>query len=528
MTPPLIDIHPDHWAIVRDILQTQVPQYPVWAFGSRATWKAKEFSDLDLAIITETPLPLDVMASLREAFSDSDLPWKVDVVDWASTGAAFREIIERDKVVVQGWRKLQLGRVSLKIGSGATPRGGKDAYKGGKTALIRSQNIHNNLFNRDGLVYIDDTQAYELRSVEVQENDVLINITGDSVARCTSVDPKILPARVNQHVAIIRPRSDILDPKFLRFVLVSPSMQDHLLALASAGATRNALTKAMIESLTIDAPPVEEQRAIAHVLGTLDDKIDLNRRMNATLEAMARALFKDWFVDFGPTRAKLEGRAPYLPPDLWALFPDRLDEEGKPEGWETQPLDQIADFLNGLALQKFPPEGSVSLPVIKIAQLRSGNGDNADRASINVPNQYVIQDGDVLFSWSGSLMQRVWTAGPGALNQHLFKVTSDNYPKWFYYFWIDHYMPRFQAVAASKATTMGHIQRRHLTEATTCVAEGAIMAVADHLIGPLFAKMIENNLESRTLAQTRDVLLPKLMSGEISLKDTEAAAEKAL
>jgi type I restriction enzyme S subunit len=141
------------------------------------------------------------------------------------------------------WQQVQLGKICLKIGSGATPRGGKDAYRGGNTALIRSQNIYNNRFIRDGLAYINDSQAQELRNVIVEKNDVLLNITGDSVARCCQVDPDVLPARVNQHVAIIRTKPEMLDACFLRYVLVSPSMQDHLLALASAGATRNALTR---------------------------------------------------------------------------------------------------------------------------------------------------------------------------------------------------------------------------------------------------------------------------------------------
>ena len=206
--------------------------------------------------------------------------------------------------------RMKLGAVCSKIGSGATPRGGKEAYKGGATALIRSQNIYNDGFHRDGIAYIDDDQAAQLSNVDVRSSDVLLNITGDSVARCCQVADDVLPARVNQHVAIIRPHPDQLDARFLRYVLASPSYQSHLLALASAGATRNALTKGMIEALEVDAPPLTEQKAIARILGTLDDKIELNRRMNATLEAMARALFQSWFVDFDPVRAKLDGRPP--------------------------------------------------------------------------------------------------------------------------------------------------------------------------------------------------------------------------
>lgn len=280
--------------------------------------------------------------------------------------------------------------------------------------------------------------------------------------------------------------------------------------------------------LPIPMPPRSVREGIISILGALDDKIDLNRRMNETLEAMARAIFKDWFVDFGPTRAKREGRPPYLAPDLWALFPDRLDEEGKPEGWEARPLDQTARFLNGLALQKFPANGSEGLPVIKIAQLRAGMTSRDEIASASLPADYIVQDGDLLFSWSGSLLHRTWSGGPGALNQHLFKVIPDGVPQWFVHQWIGEHMDGFRAIAASKATTMGHIQRHHLAEAITYIASPAIMKQADKLIGPQFARMLANDLESRTLAATRDLLLPKLMSGEIRLREAEAMVEKAL
>jgi len=249
--------------------------------------------------------------------------------------------------------------------------------------------------------------------------------------------------------------------------------------------------------------------------------------MNETLEASARAIFRDWFVDFGPTRAKTEDRAPYLAPDIWSLFPDRLDDEGKPEGWSVKPLDQIADFLNGLALQKYPAKGGASLPVIKIAQLRAGNVASADLASDEIPKDYIVENGDVLFSWSGSLLHRVWTADRGALNQHLFKVTSNQFPKWFFFHWIAEHMPSFQATAASKATTMGHIQRHHLTQALTHTGTPAVMKMADEIFEPLFNRQIVNDLESRTLSATRDFLLPKLMSGEIRVKDAEKFVREA-
>ena len=273
-------------------------------------------------------------------------------------------------------------------------------------------------------------------------------------------------------------------------------------------------------------PEVKQQAQIASVLAVLDEKIELNRRMNETLEAMARAIFKDWFVDFGPTRAKAEGRVPYLAPELWGLFSDALDEEGRPVGWESKPLDEIAEFLNGLALQKFPAlDPDDSLPVIKIAELRGGIKVKSSRASREVPENYVVKDGDFLFSWSGSLLAKFWTEGEGALNQHLFKVSSDRYPAWFFSQWVRHHLEEFQAIAASKATTMGHIQRGHLKEAMTNCPPDDVLPVLDQTVGPLVERTIKNELEARTLSQTRDLLLPKLMSGEIRLSEAEKAME---
>ena len=314
-----------------------------------------------------------------------------------------------------------------------------------------------------------------------------------------------------------------------RFVYYFFRWMARTLAAMDVGSANPTLNRNHIHPIKIRWPAcIAEQGAIASTLAALDDKIDLNRHMNETLEAIARTIFKDWFVDFGPTRTKMEGLTPYLAPDTWALFPDRLDNEKKPNGWCERPLDEIADFLNGLALQKYPPEDDGSLPVIKIAQLRAGNCEGADEASAKIPMAYIVDDGDILFSWSGSLLQRVWTGGRGALNQHLFKVTSAEYPKWFLFHWIGHHLPDFQATAASKATTMGHIQRHHLTQAMTTVPDKKVLSVADQVIGPLFERAIGNDLEARMLAAVRDFLLPKLMSGEIRVKEAEKIAEVAV
>ena len=555
--PTRVDLRPDHWAIVRNALRRYVPDREVLVFGSRATCTAKEYSDLDLAIMGDEPLSLRVVSALDEALGESDLPFKVDIVDWARIDEGFRRIIRGHGVVVWGvgvrspalapmrmsppqqrklgaadeWTPINLGQACTKIGSGATPRGGKDVYlPSGPYALIRSQNVFNDGFHHNGLAYIGDQHALDLAGVEVLDRDVLLNITGDSVARACQVDPRILPARVNQHVAIIRPDPAKLDHGFLRYSLVCPETQSKLLSWAGSGGTRNALTKAMIEAFDVQAPDdVSEQRAIAHILGTLDDKIELNRRMNGTLEAMARALFKSWFVDFDPVRAKMEGRDTGLPQHIADLFPDRLvdSEMGEiPEGWEVIPLDAIARFQNGLALQKHrPAPNEARLPAVKIAQLRAGEANSGEWASATIRPECIIKNGDILFSWSGSLLVKTWCGGRAALNQHLFKVTSERYPKWFYLHSLLSHLSAFQRIAQDKATTMGHIRRHHLTEAL-CVAppDGLIAGLSD-TFSCLLERQVATELSSRTLAVLRDTLLPKLISGEIRLGKATKAME---
>lgn len=189
------------------------------------------------------------------------------------------------------------------------------------------------------------------------------------------------------------------------------------------------------------------------------------------------------------------------------------------------PLDDTAHFLNGLALQKFPPIGEESLPVIKIAQLRKGDTSGADRASRDLKTEYIIQDGDVLFSWSGSLEVAIWCGGAGALNQHLFKVTSDKYPKWFYFLWTKYHLPNFRQIAASKATTMGHIQRKHLTEASVVIPPDNVLRAANDVFTPLIEAFINNGIQAYNLASLRDTLLPRLISGQLRTPEAEQAIE---
>ena len=334
-------------------------------------------------------------------------------------------------------------------------------------------------FEYSGGFRFEATKLREYRATYPRQYDLL---PGDVllVMTCQTAGGEILgiPGRIpsdgrrylhNQRLGkVVLKQPDEVDANFLYWLFLWPTFNQSLVVTAS-GTKILHTSPTRIEAFQFRLPPLAEQRAIAHILGTLDAKIELNRRMNATLEAMARALFQSWFVDFDPVRARAEGRHPAgMDAETAALFPDGFEETDLgtiPGGWRSSPLDQVASFLNGLALQNYPAEGNDYLPVIKIAQLRKGVTESSDRASPNIAVKYIVSDGDVLFSWSGSLEVCLWTGGRGALNQHLFKVTSPKFPKWFYFQWVKYHLPHFQQIAAGKATTMGHIQRHHLSEA---------------------------------------------------------------
>lgn len=348
---------------------------------------------------------------------------------------------------------------------------------------------------------------------------------------------------------------DGVDPKFVYYSF--SQLGRALEAAGGGGSVYTNVSKSRFESIEIKIPSLQTQKAIVAILAKLDDKIDLNRRINQSLEAMAQAIFKSWFVDFDPVKAKIaaiqEGRDPLraamsaisgkpdaeldaLSPEQYeqlaataALFPDEMEESelGEiPRGWSAKPLDTVANYLNGLALQKFPPKGdSDFLPVIKIAQLRAGHVDGADRAASDLKAEFIVCDGDVLFSWSGSLEVDVWTGGRGALNQHLFKVTSSTVPKWFYLWATKYHLPAFREIAANKATTMGHIQRKHLSDARIATPSTEFFTQSSKVLSPVLDEIVSLRLQSRDLAKARDTLLPKLLSGELSVTDATAEAE---
>ncbi len=371
-----------------------------------------------------------------------------------------------------------------------------------------------------------DFEVLKRQGCMPQWGDVLIAKDGNSALDTVCVHRLQEEVVLLSSVAILRP-SEKIDSDYLRYYLDAPQTRALLKSGFRSGSAIPRVVLRDFRRAPITVPPLAEQRAIAHILGRLDDKIQLNRRMSATLEEIARALFKSWFVDFDPVRAKAERLAPGLPTALADFFPDSFEDselDEIPKGWEVRGLDEIGRFLNGLALQKYPATDGESLPVIKIAQLRAGQTSGADRANLDVPTDYIVDDGDVLFSWSGSLEVVLWVGGRGALNQHIFKVTSESFPRWFFYLWIAHHLAGFRHIAAAKATTMGHIQRHHLSEAKVVVPPRALLDAASQHLRPLIDASVKVRVQSKTLNLLRDELHPRLISGELRVADAVAVA----
>ena len=517
-----IDLNPNHLDIVERILAEHVPGCEVRAFGSRAAWTARDYSDVDLAVVGDGPLHWRTLSRLREAFEASRLPMRVDVLDWHAISEGFRESIKADCVVVQG-PASRVGWLDVSLGDCATLTKGlsyKSAFlnEDGPDLLGLGQFVPGGGAKLDG----GRTYSGEYRDKDVaRPGDVLIAMTDLTQRGDVLGSPLMVPRTVGDFCLFtldagkLEPRKG-LDPQFLYYTLRSKDFRGFAAAHAT-GTTVRRVRPADVLSYEFRLPPLEEQRAIARVLGALDDKIELNRRMSETLEEMARALFRSWFVDFEPVRAKAKGRPSGLPPDLDALFPASFEasELGEiPAGWEVRSLDEIATFTNGLALQRFPPEGDEWLPVIKIAEMKRGYTARTSKASTSIDPRYIVEDGDLLFSWSGSLELVLWTHGRGALNQHLFKVTSDEFPRWFYSGWTRKHLDDFRGIAAGKATTMGHIQRHHLTDAKVVVPPTGLVVSGDKHLADLVRRRVGLAVQSRDLAKQRDTLLPRLVSGE--------------
>ena len=385
-------------------------------------------------------------------------------------------------------KKLLKNLVDRKIGYGIV-QPGKNVDTG--ISLIKVNNIISGLSDIKLLDRTTEENSNKYKRTILQGGELIISLVG-SVGKTAIVPKSFSGCNLVRATGLI----DIKDPvicKWTKYYIDSKYGQNYITNNLNT-TVQPTLNIDSLEKMEIPFFQNEYMKNAVNILYSLDSKIELNNKINANLEQQAQALFKSWFIDFEPFGGKM------------------------PEGWKVGKLSEIADYLNGLAMQKFrPDENEESLPVLKIKELRQGICD--DSSELCSPNkikpEFIINDGDVIFSWSGSLLVDIWCGGKCGLNQHLFKVTSKNYDKWFYYLWTKHHLNRFIFLAADKATTMGHIKREELDKAEVVIPNNTDYEKLNKILTPIIEAQINNRIENCKLANIRDELLPKLMSGEI-------------
>ena len=296
----------------------------------------------------------------------------------------------------------------------------------------------------------------------------------------------------NQRIGLISMNSEEIDKHYLYWFMRTKKYQ-RIIAGGASGTTVHHTSPNRICNVDVEFPNILTQKKIAGILDDIERKVKQNVEVNKNLLEQAQSIFTQEF-----------------------LMLDRI-----PDGWQESSLLGIADYLNGLAMQKYrPKDDEQGLPVLKIKELRQGSCDfNSELCSPSIKPEYIVHDGDVIFSWSGSLLVDLWCGGTCGLNQHLFKVTSSTYDKWFYYAWTNHHLQKFAAIAADMATTMGHIKREELSKAEVLIPSQSDYERIGGLLAPIYDLVIANCIENRKLASLRDELLPQLMSGQLDVSE---------
>ena len=520
---------PDHLKVVEEILHKNLPSgVAVWVFGSRVSWATNDSSDLDLAL--EGDIDHDTILALEMAFEESSLPYTVDIIDLDQISDSFRRIVDAQKVIFpiikdrsnteNNWHMASLKEVvDLRIsGVDKKTKNGEQPVR-----LCNYTDVYNNSFINTNMDFMTATATeHEIFKCLLSDGDVII--TKDS----EKYDDIGVPALVREdipnlvcgyHLAILRPTSKI-DGAYLYYALNTDKARYQFQSYAN-GITRFGLRKADIGLVEIPLPSLDEQRSIAHILRTLDEKIDLNRRMSQTLKEMARALFKSWFVDFYPVRAKMDGRwlpaesLPSLPARLYDFFPDKMtdSEQGEiPEGWVVEPLNNVIELHDNTRMplnsrQRAQRHGCY--PYYGAA----GIMDYVD--DFLFQGVYILagEDGSVVDASGHPVLQYVW--GKFWVNNHAHVIKGRNGISEEYLYLIlrhQNIQPFITGAVQPK------LSQKNLKSIPIVLPDQPTRRAFDSLIQPLFISLRNAAEELSTLAAQRDILLPKLISGEIRVE----------
>lgn len=525
----VIDLSPAHRVIVDSILSEHVPGCEVRAFGSRAKWTSGDNSDLDLVVVGEGPLDWMELGRLREAFEESNLPMRVDVLDWHVISDSFRKVIAEDYVVLQegcmgkgGWREVTFSDAVL-----VNPRVRLD--KGETYPFVDMAAVNEGSRRANSSI----EREFKGSGSRFQHGDTLMAritpcLENGKIARYHSPNGPST-AHGSTEFIVIRGRPDVTDNAFAYYLTRWSGVREYAISQMTGTSGRQRVPVGALDHLTVRIPPLAEQRAIAHVLGTLDDKIELNRRMNETLEGMARALFKSWFVDFEPVRAKMEGRwrqgesPPGLPADLYDAFPERLvaSELGEvPERWGVRRLGEVVE-LN----PKEPMKRGTMAPYLDMAALPTSGSSPDNTILREFKSGTRFRNGDTLFARITPCLEN----GKAAFVQSLpdgilgwgsteFIVMRSILPVPLEFTYLLARDSAFRAYAIMSMTgTSGRQRARTEAISSYLVAYPTvdIWSAFSSQIALLFSNIELNRKESHALAAQRDALLPGLISGDI-------------
>ena len=555
-----IDITAEQRTIVLQLLKRHLPSTTAWVYGSRAKWTSRPQSDLDLVVFA-TPEQNGRVSNLRQAFEESNLPFRVDLFVWDAVPEQFRKHIKRDhEVLVEReerdatgeWRETVYGRFSSDFvedclvnlcdpinGVQTGPFGSqlhKKDYVSVGTPIITVEHLGDNRILHEDVPRVSDHDRERLSKYILHDGDVVFSRVG-SVDRRALVKEAERGWLFSGRCLRVRPDPNKIDSGYLSYFFGLPSFKEHIRAIA-VGATMPSLNTQILSDIAVPHPrSLNEQRAIAHILGALDDKIELNRRMNETLEAMARALFKSWFVDFDPVRAKMAGRDTGLPQHLADLFPDRLvaSELGNiPEGWEVKSFAETVEIIGGGT-----PKTSVSeywdgdIPWFSVADAPTQSDiwvvDTAKkitRIGIEHSSTRILPVGTTIISARGTVGRIALVGTPMAMNQSCYGVRSKiSEQGLFDYFAIHGIVEILQQ--RTHGSVFDTITRNTLARVRVVSPFPEFVDAFEELIRPALERIHAGLLETRTLAALRDTLLPNLISGELRIKDAERIVEIA-
>lgn len=541
----LLDIRPDYLQIVRDILQKHVPQYEVWAFGSRAKWTAKEYSDLDLCIVSDKPLSFSLLGTIGDDFSESDLPWKVDVVDWATTSPSFRKIIERDKVVVQQRGNQNSGAcfdvtvmpLEECLDALIDYRGKTPVKTTSGIPLITAKIIKGGRIEAPTEFIATDNFDSWMRRGMPKTGDVVLTVEAP-LGEVAQLGPE--KVALAQRVVTLRGKVGVLDNTYLLYYLQTEEMQSKLKARAT-GTTVLGIKQSELRKVELQLPPIEMQVGAAATLKALDEKITLLRETNATLEAIAQALFKSWFVNFDPVRAKAVGREPEgIPPEISALFPSEFEDSvlGElPKGWRVVSVGDVADVVKGKSYKSSElVESDTALVTLK--SFTRGGGFKTDGFkgfSGSYKQEQVVKPGDCIVAYT-DVTQQAEVIGRAAMvlpsSEHTTLVASldvgivrpkiEHLTTAFLYFLLRGERYVSHIFGYTSGTTVLHLAKEGLPTYQFILPPAPLLQKFEEVAIPMMEQMAGNYLQTIELASLRDTLLPRLISGKLSLEGTVA------